>query len=52
VASLIAGVLAQTDIIFPMYVFAAVLTITLVLGLAIGGHRLNGRVAPRGSASV
>jgi MFS family permease len=44
VASLIAGVLAETDIVYPMYVFSAVLAITLVLGLAIGGRRLDGRV--------
>ena len=42
VASLIAGALAQTNIVYPMYVFAAVLTVTLVLGLIIGGPRLNG----------
>ena len=43
VASLLAGVLAETDIVYPMYVFSAVLTITLVLGLLIGGRRLDGR---------
>jgi len=48
VASLIAGVLAETDIVYPMYVFSAVLTITLILGLVIGGRRLNGRVVPPG----
>ena len=47
VASLIAGALAQTNIVYPMYVFAAVLTVTLVLGLIIGGPRLNGRAASR-----
>ena len=47
VASLIAGALAQTNIVYPMYVFAAVLTVTLVLGLIIGGPRLNGRATPR-----
>ena len=36
--------LAQTNIVYPMYVFAAVLIgVTLVLGLLIGGPRLNGR---------
>ena len=47
VASLIAGVLAETNIVYPMYVFSAVLTVTLVLGLLIGGPRLNGRATPR-----
>jgi DHA1 family multidrug resistance protein-like MFS transporter len=47
VASLIAGALAQTNIVYPMYVFSAVLTLTLVLGLLIGGPRLNGRAAPK-----
>ena len=46
VASLIAGALAQTDIVYPMYVFAAVLTVTLVLGLIVGGDRLTGRPRP------
>jgi MFS family permease len=43
VASLIAGVLAQTDLLYPMYVFSAVLTTTLVIGLVVGGDRLTGR---------
>ena len=43
VASLIAGVLAETDIVYPMYVFSAVLIVSLVLGLLIGGRRLDGR---------
>jgi len=47
VASLIAGVLAKTDIVYPMYVFTAVLTTTLVVGLIVGRGRLDGR----GSAS-
>ena len=49
-ASLLAGVLAETDIVYPMYVFSAVLTITLVLGLLIGGRRLNGRVVVQAAA--
>jgi MFS family permease len=44
VASLVAGVLAQTDIVYPMYVFSAVLLLSLVTGLLIGGARLQGRV--------
>jgi DHA1 family multidrug resistance protein-like MFS transporter len=43
VASLIAGVLAQTDIVYPMYVFSAVLLSSLAIGLVIGGRRLSGR---------
>ncbi len=47
IASLIAGVLAQEDIVYPMYVFSAVLIASLVAGLLIGGRRLDGRpVAP------
>jgi MFS family permease len=47
VASLIAGVLAQQNIVYPMYVFSAVLLASLVVGLLIGGRRLDGRpVAP------
>jgi MFS family permease len=46
VASLIAGVLAETNIVYPMYVFSAVLLLSLVIGLLIGGHRLNGARAP------
>ncbi|MEA2608924.1 MAG: hypothetical protein QOJ75_1167, partial [Chloroflexota bacterium] len=45
VASLIAGVLAQVDILYPLYVFSAVLTGSLVLGLLIGGQRLRERHA-------
>ena len=43
-ASLLTGVLAVSDITYPFYVFAAVLAASLVLGLAIGGRRLNGRI--------
>jgi MFS family permease len=43
VASLIAGVLAQTNIVYPMYVFSAVLLTSLGIGLLIGGRRLSGR---------
>ncbi len=44
VASLLAGVLASTNIVYPLYVFSAVLSLSLVIGLVIGGRRLNGRV--------
>ena len=42
-ASLAAGVLAEQSILYPFYVFSAFMTLTLMVGLAIGGRRLNGR---------
>ena len=45
IASLIAGALAETNIVYPMYVFAAVLTGTLIVGLIVGRGRLDGRGA-------
>jgi MFS family permease len=45
VASLGAGVLAAQDIKLPFYVFAIVLTTSLVVGLLIGGERLRARSA-------
>jgi MFS family permease len=50
IASLIAGVLAKTNIVYPMYVFTAVLTVTLIVGLIVGRGRLNG-VGGRSEAS-
>ena len=41
VASLLAGVLAQQDIVYPFYVFSAVILVSLGLGLLIGGKRLR-----------
>ncbi|MGZ8515000.1 MAG: MFS transporter [Candidatus Limnocylindrales bacterium] len=41
VASLVAGVLAGIDILYPLYVFSAVMTASLVAGLIIGGRRLG-----------
>jgi MFS transporter, DHA1 family, tetracycline resistance protein len=46
VASLGAGILAERDILLPFYVFSAVLMTSLVVGILIGGSRLNGRPAP------
>ena len=46
-ASLAAGVLAAQNILYPFYVFSALMTFTLVLGLAIGGRRLSGRPLTR-----
>jgi MFS family permease len=43
VASLIAGVLASANIVYPIYVFSAVLVTSLVLGLVVGRGRLSGR---------
>ncbi len=43
IASLGAGILAERDILLPFYVFSAVLTSSLVVGLLIGGSRLSGR---------
>jgi MFS family permease len=40
-ASLVAGVLAGADILYPLYVFSAVMTASLVAGLLIGGERLR-----------
>ena len=42
-ASLVAGVLAEQNILYPFYVFSAVMIVTLVLGLVIGGRRLTGK---------
>ncbi len=42
-ASLAAGVLAERSILYPFYVFSAIMTLCLVIGLVIGGRRLTGR---------
>lgn len=42
-ASLAAGFLAETDILYPFYVFSAVMAVCLGLGLLIGGRRLEVR---------
>ena len=41
VASLVAGVLAGIDILYPLYVFSAVMTVSLAAGLLIGGRQLG-----------
>jgi MFS family permease len=43
VASLVAGVLASVDILYPMYVFSGVMFTTLVIGLLVGGRRIRVR---------
>ncbi len=53
VASLVTGVLAAQDILYPFYVFSAVLLASLVIGLLIGGHRWKGRTAAeRGGPTI
>jgi MFS family permease len=48
VASLLAGVLASANIVYPLYVFSAVLVVSLVVGLLVGRGCLSGRIsAPR-----
>ena len=49
VASLMAGVLAERNILFPFYVFSGVMLVSLGLGLAIGGSLLGGRREPLAS---
>lgn len=41
IASLVAGVLAAQDILYPFYVFCAFILVSLVVGLLIGGPRLG-----------
>jgi MFS family permease len=41
IASLVTGVLAETDIRAPFYVFAAVMTATSIAAFAVGGRRLR-----------
>ena len=44
VASLLTGVLAAVDILYPFYLFSAVMVTSLVVGLVIGGDRLRPRI--------
>jgi MFS family permease len=41
VASLVAGLLAAEDILWPFYVFSIVMTVALIVGLLAGGRRLR-----------
>ena len=53
VSSLVTGVLAGVNLVYPFYLFSAVLAGTLVLGLLIGRPQLRGRgVVVASSASV
>jgi MFS family permease len=40
-ASLIAGALAEVDILYPFYLFSVVMVATLIVGLAIGGDAMR-----------
>lgn len=54
VASLVAGVLAAEDILYPFYVFSGLLTATLIVGVVIGGRGLRAfsPQAPRGGSTA
>jgi MFS family permease len=52
VASLLAGVLAERSILVPFYVFSAVMVVSLIIGVVIGGRRLDGRVGSRVEAEA
>jgi MFS family permease len=43
VASVTTGLLAERSIVLPFYTFSGVMLITLVLGVIVGGNRLQGR---------
>ena len=51
VASLVAGVLAAENILYPFYVFTIVISASLVIGLLVGGDRLRGRRGSEGARS-
>jgi MFS transporter, DHA1 family, tetracycline resistance protein len=52
VASLVAGALAALDILYPFYLFSAVLMASLAIGLLVGGRALRGSPAGSGPAAV
>ena len=52
VASLVAGWLAAANILYPFYVFAAVMLTSLVLGLVVGGQRLRARPSAAAVAAI
>lgn len=47
VASLVAGALAVESILYPFYVFSGVMAASLLIGLLVGGRRLQGQVRDR-----
>ena len=44
VASVTAGILAERNILYPFYAFSIVMTVSLIVGVIVGGSRLQGRV--------
>ncbi len=44
IASVTTGILAEQSILLPFYSFSAVMLVTLVIAVAVGGDRLHGRV--------
>jgi MFS family permease len=52
VASLVSGVLAAQSILYPFYVFSAVMLVSLLIGVAIGGERLRQRPVPIGAGDT
>jgi MFS family permease len=44
VASVTTGLLAEQDILYPFYAFSAVMILSLVIAVIVGGSRLDGRV--------
>jgi predicted MFS family arabinose efflux permease len=46
VASVTAGLLAERNILFPFYAFSAVMTLSLIVAVLVGGATLQGRVQP------
>ena len=45
VASVTAGLLAERNILFPFYAFSAVMMVSLLIAVVVGGPALHGRVA-------
>jgi DHA1 family multidrug resistance protein-like MFS transporter len=45
VASVTAGILAERNILFPFYAFSAVMMVSLLIAVVVGGPALHGRVA-------
>jgi MFS family permease len=45
VASVTAGLLAERNILFPFYAFSAVMMMSLLIAIVVGGPALHGRVA-------
>lgn len=52
VASVTSGFLAERNILYPFYAFSVVVMVSLVVGLAVGGSRLDGRAAQQSGVPV